>query len=140
MASHPDTNHEVLHSWKDISIYTGRSVRTVQRWEQLFGFPVHRTSGALKGSVMAFRSEIDAWLRARALRALDSGNGVRHEQPADAPDLHLHARLQAFQQKNAMLRSRLLAFNSSTEQLAAVMGRTSQLREELSRLRRRNAG
>lgn len=68
MISPGDRNQEVLHSWKDISLYTGRSVRTVQRWEQQFGFPIHRASGALKGAVMAFRPEIDSWLHGREMR------------------------------------------------------------------------
>jgi hypothetical protein len=57
------TNSDVLHSWKDISKYVGRGVRTVQRWEQDLGFPVHRPRGKERSAVMAFASEIDEWLR-----------------------------------------------------------------------------
>src|ERR1700720_4403293 len=31
-----------LVSWKEIAVYLGREVRTVQRWENTEGLPVHR--------------------------------------------------------------------------------------------------
>ena len=52
----------IISSWKDIARYTGRGVRTLQRYEQRFGLPVHRLSNDSRGSVMAFAHEIDAWL------------------------------------------------------------------------------
>lgn len=55
----------VLHSWKDISKYTGRGVRTVQRYEAQLGLPVHRVAGKKRTAVMAFTDEIDHWLRTR---------------------------------------------------------------------------
>jgi hypothetical protein len=51
----------ILSSWKDIARYTGRGVRTLQRYELRFGFPVHRLNS--RGAVMAFVHEIDAWLK-----------------------------------------------------------------------------
>jgi len=44
---------DVLNSWKEVSNYIGRGVRTVQRWEKDFGLPVRRPSGHLRGSVIA---------------------------------------------------------------------------------------
>lgn len=52
----------VLNSWKEIASYVGRGVRTIQRYEQGQGFPVHRISGSAHSSVMAFPGEIDRWL------------------------------------------------------------------------------
>ena len=52
-----------LNSWKDISAYLQRDVRTVARWEKERGLPVHRVPGT-RGSVFAFGDEIDAWLAA----------------------------------------------------------------------------
>lgn len=53
-----------LDSWKAISDYLGRDVRTLQRWE-LQGLPVRRLAGGGRGSsVFAYQSEIDAWLKA----------------------------------------------------------------------------
>ncbi len=53
----------VLQTWKQISEYVGRTERTVQRWEQQFGFPVHRPSGKSRSSVMALAQEINEWTR-----------------------------------------------------------------------------
>ena len=53
----------VLQSWKQVAKYVGRTERTVQRWEQQFGFPVHRPSGKSRSSVMALAQEIEEWTR-----------------------------------------------------------------------------
>ncbi len=50
-----------LDSWKAISDYLGRDVRTLQRWESL-GLPIRRVPGRRGQSVFALRSEIDAWM------------------------------------------------------------------------------
>jgi len=54
-----------LDSWKEIAVYLGRDVRTVQRWERREGLPIHRQHHDKLGSVYAFRDEIDAWRKAR---------------------------------------------------------------------------
>ena len=61
----PTFSRGVLHSWKDISRYTSRGVRTVQRYEAQLGLPVHRVAGKKRTAVMAFTDEIDHWLRTR---------------------------------------------------------------------------
>jgi predicted DNA-binding transcriptional regulator AlpA len=54
---------DLLSCWKEIAAYLGKGVRTVQRWERDFSLPVRRRHGTSpKTSVMAMRSEIDAWL------------------------------------------------------------------------------
>lgn len=50
-----------LDSWKEIAAYLGRNERTVRRWEQSEGLPVHRLMHDKKGSVYAYRAELDAW-------------------------------------------------------------------------------
>ena len=50
-----------LESWKEIAVYLGRDVRTVQRWERGEGLPVHRLHHSKLGSVYAYASELDAW-------------------------------------------------------------------------------
>ncbi len=55
----------VLQTWKEISEYVGRTERTVRRWEQQFGFPVHRPSGRSRSSVMALTQEIREWTRGK---------------------------------------------------------------------------
>jgi TolB-like protein/Tfp pilus assembly protein PilF len=59
------SNGKRLESWKEIASHLGRDVRTVQRWEQGEGLPVHRLHHKKQGSVYAFASEIDAWLSGR---------------------------------------------------------------------------
>ena len=55
-----------LDSWKEIAAFLGREVRTVQLWEKTEGLPIHRHQHARQGSVYAFKSELEAWKRARA--------------------------------------------------------------------------
>jgi TolB-like protein/Tfp pilus assembly protein PilF len=50
-----------LDGWKEIAVYLSRDVRTVQRWEKRGALPVHRHDTL--GTVCAFRSELDEWLR-----------------------------------------------------------------------------
>jgi Tol biopolymer transport system component len=51
----------VLACWKDIANYLHRDVRTVQRWEQSRGLPVHRLPGYGKNAIYALKSELDCW-------------------------------------------------------------------------------
>lgn len=51
-----------LDSWKDIARYLGRDVRTVIRWEQTRGLPVHRVPGGTLSRVFAYPDELDRWL------------------------------------------------------------------------------
>lgn len=56
-----------LMGWKEIGAYLGKSARTVQRWEQALGLPVHRIKTDHDGQIIfAMRDEIDAWLASRA--------------------------------------------------------------------------
>lgn len=54
-----------LDSWKAISAFLHRDVRTVQRWEATEGLPVYRQRGSQRGPIFAYKSEIEAWWRAR---------------------------------------------------------------------------
>jgi hypothetical protein len=58
----------VLHSWKEISNYTGRGVRTIQRYEVQLGFPIHRPAGSPRSAVLAFSDEVDFWLSRSPMR------------------------------------------------------------------------
>jgi Tol biopolymer transport system component len=74
-----------LESWKEIAAYLGRGVATAQRWEQQEGLPVHRLPHAKKGSVFAFKSELDAWRNARV--ELGRGSAEAVDPPStDAAD------------------------------------------------------
>ena len=55
----------VLRSWKDVARYVGTCVKTVQRWEDEFQFPIRRVNLNKGAVVFALRSEVDKWLRER---------------------------------------------------------------------------
>ena len=59
---------QYLTSWKEIAAYMRCGVRTVQRYERNFGLPIRRPTGKSRGSVMATRAEIDAWVAAGPIR------------------------------------------------------------------------
>jgi Tol biopolymer transport system component len=84
LALSEQSSDERLDSWKEIAAYLRRDVTTVQRWEKREAMPVHRHLHDKKGSVYAFRSELDAWARSRNLP-------LTHEDIApellDRPDL-----------------------------------------------------
>jgi hypothetical protein len=52
-----------LRDWKEIAAFFGRDERTVRRWEQQRGLPVHRISGGARNLVFAYTDELEAWLR-----------------------------------------------------------------------------
>jgi hypothetical protein len=54
---------KTLTSWKEIAVYVGKGVRTVQRWERLIGLPVRRPTDHVRGVVLALPEELDAWMR-----------------------------------------------------------------------------
>ncbi len=56
---------ERLESWKEIALYLNRSGRTVRRWEEKEGLPVHRLQHDKRGSAYAYRAELDAWRESR---------------------------------------------------------------------------
>jgi hypothetical protein len=58
---------EVLRSWKEIANYLGASVKTVQRWEQEYRFPVRRLKASKGAMVFALKTDVDRWLRSETL-------------------------------------------------------------------------
>jgi Tol biopolymer transport system component len=54
-----------LDSWKEIAAHLNRGARTVQRWEREEGLPVHRLAHDKRGSVYAYKEELDAWWESR---------------------------------------------------------------------------
>lgn len=55
-----------LESWKEIAAYLRRDVRTVQRWEQLDGLPIHRHRRTQRSIPYAYTAELDAWWTSRS--------------------------------------------------------------------------
>lgn len=89
---------ELLSGWKDIANYLGKGIRTVQRYEMELGLPVRRPAGKVRGSVLATRSELDAWIAASPMRDVAPAERmpkVSVERPALHDALHQHRDLRA---------------------------------------------
>lgn len=60
-------NEEILDSWKAISNYLDRDIKTCSRWEKKLGLPVHRIDNhSSRSKVFAYKSEIDQWLKEKS--------------------------------------------------------------------------
>ncbi|HZR55756.1 MAG TPA: PAS domain-containing protein [Terriglobales bacterium] len=59
----PYNEGAVLRSWKEIAQYVRVCVKTVQRWEQDYGFPIRRLKAAKGAMVFTMRADVDNWLR-----------------------------------------------------------------------------
>ena len=60
-----NSGDERLESWKEIAAYLKRDVRTLHRWEAHECLPIHRHLHRDRGSVYAFKSELDSWRKNR---------------------------------------------------------------------------
>jgi len=59
-------NQERLNSWKEISIYVNREIRTCYRWAKELNFPVRRIDEkSVRSRVFAYKNEIDDWFSER---------------------------------------------------------------------------
>jgi tetratricopeptide (TPR) repeat protein len=67
-------SERTLVSWKEIAVFLNRAERTVKRWEQERGLPVHRVPGGERGSVFAYPSELNAWLLGEQNKASQNGS------------------------------------------------------------------
>jgi len=72
-----DRPAERLESWKEIAAYLKRGVRTVQRWERTEALPVYRHRHDKRGTVYAFRHEVDAWRENRREGMVGAAAGGR---------------------------------------------------------------
>jgi len=68
---------QALESWKAISSYLGRDIRTCQRWEHELVLPIHRLDASPAARVLAYKVEIDRWL-------LDKRHEHEREFPSSA--------------------------------------------------------
>jgi hypothetical protein len=115
------TETRVLNSWKEISNYIGRGVRTVQRWEEHYGLPVHRPSGRDRSAVYALVDEVDAWLKA----------GATHQKPAGAKkplDADVLAYCQNLIKSAGALRARLRETRLRTEEIRSKIHQSRKTR------------
>lgn len=61
-----------LDSWKEVATYLKRDIRTLHRWETEEGLPVYRHLHKKRGTVYAYRSELDVWRKSRGPRPASS--------------------------------------------------------------------
>jgi hypothetical protein len=61
MSEQTEARGERLESWKKIAAYLRRDVRTVQRWEETNGLPIHRHQRAQRPIPYAYTKELDDW-------------------------------------------------------------------------------
>src|SRR5215510_7452356 len=72
------TPKDRLESWKEIAAFLNRSERTVRRWEEKEGLPVHRLPHDKRGSVYAYAWELERWRESRRqLLEAEPDAGVR---------------------------------------------------------------
>jgi predicted DNA-binding transcriptional regulator AlpA len=64
----PNTRTEILRSWKEVANYVGACVKTVQRWESQYDFPIRRLDRRKGAVVFAFEAEVNNWLQMRTRR------------------------------------------------------------------------
>jgi len=99
---------QFLSGWKEVANYLGKGVRTVQRYERCFGLPVRRPAGKSRGSVLATKAELDAWVLAspaqEALYLTKPENNSQYALSATAIKKGL-AEMQSLREQMAALRS-----------------------------------
>jgi hypothetical protein len=86
MSPSSETEAGRLNGWKEIAVHLGKGPRTVQRWEKLYGLPVHRIGREGGEIVFAFRDEIDRWLAATERRATNGDARLQNRDDAVRPD------------------------------------------------------
>jgi len=98
----------------------------VQRYEASFGLPVRRYAGNDAGSVVAFKSDLDRWLRSKPVRR-------RAQAPQSNGGEPSMERLRISMEKMTQLHHDLRLLGMET--LRTNMARMAQLRDEMELLR-----
>jgi len=73
-------NGNILESWKAISAYLKRNMRTCQMWERDLGLPIHRLDDSPKARVFAYTRELDRWLEEKSRERHEAASGRRGER------------------------------------------------------------
>ena len=86
----PKPPSRILNSWKEIASYLGRGVRTIQRYEEKLGLPVHRPAGRERSAVLAFADELEQWVRNTPSRNGTHSNSTNGDSSSvmELPEIH----------------------------------------------------
>lgn len=132
----PATGSEshVLTSWKEVAVYLGKGVRTVQRWERELALPVRRPYGLEKHVIVALPSELDDWMHTRMQpRTANSGPKKPVLDAVREKSLQRNEKVERLQRLIKIMYERAEELQRRTKQL---MSRTSELRTAGAGLRR----
>jgi len=91
----------LLDSWKEISAYLNRNIRTCQTWERELGLPVHRLNGSPRAHVFAYTGELDAWRDEKGHLGHEGEAGVGHPQVAGIGEAQPYPGLASFSEADA---------------------------------------
>jgi Tol biopolymer transport system component len=79
-------NRRRLDSWKEIASYLNRSEKTVRRWEENEGLPVHRLLHEKRSSVYAYSDELETWWKSRKSQEATDVDSSDEESPGPEGD------------------------------------------------------
>ena len=127
----PDSvQHEVLSGWKDIALYLGKGVRTVQRYERQLGLPVRRPSGHPSGSVVAIKSELDGWVKSSPMNPLDPSQRLKQ--------VYLSSEIAKGFQERAHLHAQMMALRKGLKtNIRRLHESIAKVRQQLNETRKR---
>jgi hypothetical protein len=125
------TNTDVLNSWKEVAVYMGRGVRTVQRWERELGLPVRRPRGKSRSAVIAFKPELDRWLAQAPKDAPELQNPVPVPVTLKLPSLQVSQRTITVTTRNHQLLARTHDLRQRTMELCIQLNRNLELAHSL---------
>jgi hypothetical protein len=111
---------QFLSGWKEIANYLGKGVRTVQRYEMQLQLPVRRPAGRPWGSVVATRTELDAWVNASPIREVFrvSANNTPKDYAACADEIKRGV------EKMTQLRDQMLALRMEVRESVQLLRNT----------------
>ena len=125
-------NVEVLNSWKEVAVYLGRGVRTVQRWELELGLPVRRPRGKSRSAVIAFKPEIDQWLSRTPKEIISKEAGFIKLSKATSHTQTLHSNTQVLVSKTRQVLERSVGLCEQSKHLCEQIDRALILTARLA--------
>jgi len=116
MSANTTKRSNVLNSWEEISVFLGRGVRTVQRWERQYDLPIHRVGSGARSPVFALPSELNLWLLRTSQREKLENPDVADIQPTR--ELRVTGRSHTLLMRSRLLTSKLIVLTNIQRQRA----------------------